>query len=132
MFAIGRTLRIALRDPGVCVVVSVEGVLLSGFGVSKKSNFYQHKTPQRRHRQNELLNYYYFFWGGSRGVFGRRLLQKLFFFEKGKGKGKGEIWRTLLLVFGRRFPFFFFFFLKSEIALKRRGRCDIFERRETI
>jgi hypothetical protein len=27
---------------------------------------------------------------------------------------------------------FFSFFLKSEIALKRRGRCDIFERRETI
>ena len=40
--AIGRALRSALRDPGVCVVLSVEGVLSGIIGVSKKSNFYQH------------------------------------------------------------------------------------------
>ena len=36
------------RPGSVCDIVSRVRVL-SGIGVSKKSNFYQHKTPQRRH-----------------------------------------------------------------------------------
>ena len=103
------------------MVLSVEGVLSGIIGVSKKSNFYQHKTPQRRHRQNELLNYYFFFWGGLAASLVVVFFKNCSSLKKEKEKEKERSGGHFFLCLDDVFLFFSFFFeIRNRFKKKRK------------